>query len=718
APSDLPLIATLPTADFHFGFSGNGQITNVEYNGQLVEQMTQTFTDGEVNVSASAGLISGRFLLPIEYASARLFYDHDGRENTAPKEVTEIPIELLPAKPQAVVITLADKTNHQYGRDNILEAGEQQQLVLTLEDRYGNRAIRWENQDTNVLLSAAVNGDAIIRLSNGQVLDAGKPVRLSRGSANISVSDESAETVILDLQDDFSGLGLAINDETLEFAKRLPAITASSIPLVHNSLLTPIEFTLTESLKVMTQQELGLEVSKDGLEVELNYSTHDEKLIATPRAPLELGACMQWNSSNTEFVGLAANDEMLAQTGQVCMGDVMIQPLTDPYVVEGRMMTVNYLAATGINSVAGSLNFINTSKSIVLKGNTFIAPSFTDLPEGSIDGEVVTMSLQLTRLKAANSAEFILLSESGDFDNDGIPNGIEYALADLHPANDDTNGNGIKDGDEDIDNDGLINREEVLQGTDLSSSDTDEDGLSDYDEAKIYNTNPLKIDTDSDGLPDSVEVVSNSDAIDPSIRIIDPAYITRIYAVDGVLNLDIKDGEYFVLNLEAVFTYNNKSFVIDISSDFDLLIFGSRAKDIAEFSVDHYQLKSAGKTRLSVALKENAQLKDTVDLFVVNSLVNDPEQLQLELVPVGDGVVYRDSNIRQISFDITGGILPSALSAATLNGMNIDIVNHCEEIQLGLVASTQGHGYLKDGVTCADTASSIGQNPYKAHRLD
>ncbi len=54
------------------------------------------------------------------------------------------------------------------------------------------------------------------------------------------ISDESAETVILDLQDDLSGLGLAINDETLEFAKRLPAITASSIPLVHNSLLTPI----------------------------------------------------------------------------------------------------------------------------------------------------------------------------------------------------------------------------------------------------------------------------------------------------------------------------------------------------------------------------------------------------------------------------------------------------------------------------------------------
>ena len=102
----------------------------------------------------------------------------------------------------------------------------------------------------------------------------------------------------------------------------------------------------------------------------------------------------------------------------------------------------------------------------------------------------------------------------------------------------------------------------------------------------------------------------------------------------------------------------------------------------------------------------------------IRDSVNDPEQLQLELVAVGDGVIYRDSNIRQISFDITGGILPTALSAATLNGFNIDISNDCEERKLGLISSTQGHGYIQDDVPCSNTSSSIGQNPYKAHRLD
>jgi len=121
---------------------------------------------------------------------------------------------------------------------------------------------------------------------------------------------------------------------------------------------------------------------------------------------------------------------------------------------------------------------------------------------------------------------------------------------------------------------------------------------------------------------------------------------------------------------------------------------------------------------LSIALFANRDLKDVVDLFVLNSRVNDPDQLQLELVAVGDGVLYRDSNIRQISFDITGGILPSALSAARLDGIDIDIVNRCREVQLGLSSSIQGHGYVQDGISCTSTASSIGQNPYKAHRLD
>lgn len=45
----------------------------------------------------------------------------------------------------------------------------------------------------------------------------------------------------------------------------------------------------------------------------------------------------------------------------------------------------------------------------------------------------------------------------------------------------------------------------------LKNKDTDQDGLSDYDELNIYNTSPYLADTDSDGMTDKAEVDTNDD---------------------------------------------------------------------------------------------------------------------------------------------------------------------------------------------------------------
>ncbi len=58
----------------------------------------------------------------------------------------------------------------------------------------------------------------------------------------------------------------------------------------------------------------------------------------------------------------------------------------------------------------------------------------------------------------------------------------------------------------DIDGDGLSNDEEKQFGSNPNDIDTDGDGLTDYEEIKIYHTNPLKKDTDDDGLSDYEEV--------------------------------------------------------------------------------------------------------------------------------------------------------------------------------------------------------------------
>jgi len=59
----------------------------------------------------------------------------------------------------------------------------------------------------------------------------------------------------------------------------------------------------------------------------------------------------------------------------------------------------------------------------------------------------------------------------------------------------------------DNDGDGLINKDELSQGTNLNNPDTDGDNLWDGDEVLVYGTSPLYKDTDGDGFNDDVELI-------------------------------------------------------------------------------------------------------------------------------------------------------------------------------------------------------------------
>ncbi|MBD5520240.1 MAG: VWA domain-containing protein [Lachnospiraceae bacterium] len=93
-----------------------------------------------------------------------------------------------------------------------------------------------------------------------------------------------------------------------------------------------------------------------------------------------------------------------------------------------------------------------------------------------------------------------------DTDGDGMSDYIEIFLIDLNPTAIDTDGNGVNDGDEDADADGLSNLYEIEIGTNLIKADSDNDGLSDSEEINLYGTDPLKYDTDEDGVSDGKEV--------------------------------------------------------------------------------------------------------------------------------------------------------------------------------------------------------------------
>lgn len=68
-----------------------------------------------------------------------------------------------------------------------------------------------------------------------------------------------------------------------------------------------------------------------------------------------------------------------------------------------------------------------------------------------------------------------------DTDGDGLTNIQEYELG-TNPKAQDTDNNGVRDGNEDNDGDGLPNSREITLGTDPLDPDTDDDGLSDKQE--------------------------------------------------------------------------------------------------------------------------------------------------------------------------------------------------------------------------------------------
>ncbi len=89
-----------------------------------------------------------------------------------------------------------------------------------------------------------------------------------------------------------------------------------------------------------------------------------------------------------------------------------------------------------------------------------------------------------------------------DADADGLTNLQEYFLR-TNPQLADSDGDGIDDGVEDINQNGVVDKGE----TNPTLSDTDGDGLDDNEEITIYLTNPLYDDTDYDGVSDGQEIV-------------------------------------------------------------------------------------------------------------------------------------------------------------------------------------------------------------------
>ena len=88
-----------------------------------------------------------------------------------------------------------------------------------------------------------------------------------------------------------------------------------------------------------------------------------------------------------------------------------------------------------------------------------------------------------------------MITPTTDTDEDGLKDYEELIIYETNFKNSDT------------DNDGLSDRDELdTYGTDPNSSDSDNDGLDDGDEINIHGTDPVNQDSDEDGLTDGDEI--------------------------------------------------------------------------------------------------------------------------------------------------------------------------------------------------------------------
>ncbi len=169
---------------------------------------------------------------------------------------------------------------------------------------------------------------------------------------------------------------------------------------------------------------------------------------------------------------------------------------------------------------------------------------------------------------ARNLPTFVVYDASPfpDTDFDGLNDTLENALG-LDPNNPDTDGDGIPDGDEDTDLDGLSNNRELYEfQTDPTDFDTDDDGLPDslsvalFWQSRTFTAAPTFVGAFTNA---GIDVASMQEVVKKTNRLVRPLHLRFVpmgYAIDVVAGDQDMDGNLTFGEFRASQTFFSQLF--------------------------------------------------------------------------------------------------------------------------------------------------------------
>lgn len=204
-----------------------------------------------------------------------------------------------------------------------------------------------------------------------------------------------------------------------------------------------------------------------------------------------------------------------------------------PATVSSNSIVLRGAGPDGIFDTVDDTQPATASQRITRVGDSLVVALATPLPAGRYRIDISpTLADRAGHFVTNRIASVLRVAEAGemtDIDRDGLPDAWESTVANTSPARADTDGNGIPDGDEDFDRDGLPTWFELIAGTNPRDADTfrtgrgdanldgDGDALTLLQEWRA-GTDPALADTDGDGWNDEAEITAGSSPLDPRRR--------------------------------------------------------------------------------------------------------------------------------------------------------------------------------------------------------